>query len=80
MLKVKVKHLEARAEDAKNRNRRNNLGLPEGAEGNDPISFMESLLHTLLPQASFSPQFAVERAHGIPRQRPSGGTPVHPHI
>lgn len=55
-MQVRLKHLESRAEDAKNRNRRNNLrilGLPEGTEGSDTTSFTEKLLHTLFPQAAF---------------------------
>lgn len=57
-LQTKVKALEYRAEDAENRNRRNNLriiGLPEGAEGNNPTSFIEGMLRELLPEARWSP-------------------------
>lgn len=59
-LKTKVKVLEARAEDAENRNRRSNLcilDLPEGAEGGegaDPTTFAERLLQQLHPSARFS--------------------------
>lgn len=56
-LQTKMKTLEAHAEDAENRNRRNNLrivGLPEGTEGKDPTPFTEHLLRTLLPDAWFS--------------------------
>lgn len=65
----RLKHLESRAEDAENRNRRNNLrivGLPEGREGSDTTGYTERLLHTLFPTAAFSPQFVVERAHRMP--------------
>lgn len=68
-LQVKIKALESRVEDNENRSRRNNLkvvGLPEGAEGQDPTAFTETLLHTLLPRASFSKHFAVEKAHRMP--------------
>lgn len=61
-LQTKIKSLETRAEDAENRNRRNNLrivGLPEGTEGTDPTSFTEKLLRELLPQAAFSDVFVV---------------------
>lgn len=54
-LKIKVKHLEARAEDAENRNRHNNLriiGLPEGLEGSDTATFTEILLQALLLHAN----------------------------
>lgn len=77
-LKLKVKHLENRAEDAENRNRRSNLrilGLPEGAEGADPVTFMEGLLPTLLPRATFSPHFSIERAHRMPVTRGPPGAP-----
>lgn len=65
-LKLKIKNLKARVEDAENRNRRNNLhvlGLPEGTEGSDPVALMEHLLPTLLLQATFSPHFSIERVH-----------------
>lgn len=71
-LKTKVKVLEARAEDAENRNRRNNLriiGLPEGAEGSNATTFTMRLLQQLFPSARFSPFFTVERAHRIPSTR-----------
>lgn len=77
-LKLKVKNLEIRAEDAENQNRRNNLqvlGLPEGAEDDDPVAFMEGLLPSLLPRAKFSPHFCIERAHRIPASRGPQGAP-----
>lgn len=77
-LQVKVKALESRAEDGENRSRRNNLrivGLPEGAEGQDPTTFTEHLLRTLLPQAQFSPHFVIERAHRMPPVRGPPGSP-----
>lgn len=60
-LKIRVKALEARAEDAKNRNRRNNLRiqvLPAGAENTNAIGFAECLLQQLLP--SFFSTFCCE--------------------
>lgn len=78
VLNTKVKVLEARAKDAENLNRRNNLrvlGLTEGAEGTDPTAFAERLLQQLLPSACFSPFFMVERAHRIPSTRGPQGAP-----
>lgn len=77
-LQDKMKVMESWAENQENWNRRNNLclvGLPEGAEGRDPAAYTEQLLHTLLPQAAFSPYFAVERAHRIPSARGPPGAP-----
>lgn len=77
MLQLKMKTMDARAEDQENRNCRNNLrlvGLPEGAEGRDPAAYTEQMLHTLLPQEPFSPHFAVERAHRIPSVKGLGGS------
>lgn len=82
-LKIRVKHLELHAEDAENCNRRNNLqiiGLPEGAEGKDTTLFTEQLLRSLLPRATFSPQFVVERAHRICTVRGPQGAPPHTFI
>lgn len=75
-LQTKFKALEYRTEDAKNRNRRNNLrimGLAEGAEGGNPMSFVEDMLRSILPDAHLSPHYAVERAHQVlPKPRPPG--------
>lgn len=54
-LQTKIWALEYKAEDAENRNRKNNLrivGLAEGAEGPNPTFFVENLLRTLLPVLS----------------------------
>lgn len=77
-MQVRMKAMESRAEDQENRNRRNNLrvvGLPEGTEGQDPAAYIEQMLCTFLPQAPFSPHFAVERAHGMPSGKGPPGTP-----
>lgn len=77
-LHTKIRALEYKAEDAKNRNRRNNLhiiGLAEGVEGPHPTDFVEKFLRTLLPSAQFPPFYAVEREHCIP---PKPGPPGSP--
>lgn len=77
-VQVLLKNLEAKSEDAENRNRHNNLriiGLPEGTEGQDTPAFTECLLRTLFPQAPFSPHFVVERAHRMPPNRGPPGAP-----
>lgn len=56
-LQAKLKALEYKADDAENRNRRNNLcivGLA-GVEGTNPTQFEEDLLLNLLLNAQFSP-------------------------
>lgn len=66
-------------DDAENRNRRNNLrivGMAEGAEGPNPIVFVEDLLRNLLPNAQYSPYYTVKRAHRVPpRPGPVGSPP-----
>lgn len=77
-LQVRVKHLEVKAEDSENQNRRNNLwiiGLPEGSEGPDTSAYTERLLRSLFPQVAFSSYFAVERAHRMPPARGPPGAP-----
>lgn len=57
-LQVRVRSPESRAEDAKNRNRRNNLrivGLPEGSEGPDPAAYTELLLRHFSPRRPSRP-------------------------
>lgn len=70
-----------RADDLENRLRRNNLrilGLPERTEGQHPCEFMEQWLKELLPDARFSPLFAIERAHRVPARPPPPGAPPRP--
>lgn len=79
-LHSKVRALEYKMDDAKNKNWRNNLrvvGLPEGVEGKNPTVFVEDLLCSLLPVAQFSSHYyAVERAHRIsPAPNPVGSSP-----
>ncbi|XP_068111018.1 uncharacterized protein [Hyperolius riggenbachi] len=80
----RLTQLESRAEDAENRNRRNNLrivGIPEGAEGSDAVSFLEELLQQLLPDAKLSKFFAIERAHRLAtRKKNPPGAPPRPMI
>lgn len=76
--KMRVNFLESRGEDAKNRNRRNNLcivGLTEGAGGTDPTTFSEWLLHSLLSQTPFSAHFMVKRVQRMSAARPRMGGP-----
>lgn len=75
-LQVKMKVMESHAEDQENRNNLCLVGLPEGAEGRDPAAYTEQLLCILLPQAAFSPYFAVERAHRMPSARGPPGAPL----
>lgn len=79
MIQTKIKALEYRAEDAENRNRRNNLhivGLAGGSEGANPTCFVEDMLRNLLPDARLPPHYAVERAHRIPpKPGPLGAPP-----
>lgn len=72
----KVKALEYKVDNAKNRNQINSLriiGLAEGVEGQNLTVFVEDLL----PDAHFSPYYAVERAHRVPlKPNPMGDHPV----
>lgn len=62
-----------------NRLRRCNLsfvGLPEGAEGSDPPTFLENLLISTFGRPEFYPSFVVERAHRLAaRPPPPQGAP-----
>lgn len=72
-----------RADDLENRLRRNNLrilGLPERSEGQHPCEFIERWLKELLPEAQFSPLFAVERAHRVPARPLPPGAPPRPFL
>ena len=70
-----------RAEDFENRLRRNNVrivGLPEKVEGRDPTAYVEGWLLDIFGKNSFSPLFAVERAHRVPARPPAPGGPPRP--
>lgn len=68
----------AKQDDMENRLRRCNLrfvGLPEGAEGSDPSTFLENLLTSTFGRAEFSTSFVVERAHRLASRPPPQGAP-----
>ena len=77
----RVRFLEGRAEDAEGRARRSNLrivGLPEGAEGRDPLPYMEEWLKSFMPAGTLSPFYSIERAHRVPGRCPVPGAPPRP--
>ena len=68
--------LAARAEDAENRARCNNLrfvGFPEGVEGGAVESFLESWLRSWMPAQVLSACFVLERAHRSLQRKPPVG-------
>lgn len=78
-LKGMVDALQRRADDAEDRQRRNNVrvvGLPEGAEGTVTTTFAEQFFKSLLTLGDLPPTYIVERAHRVPTgARPSGAPP-----
>uniref|UniRef100_H3AJF9 L1 transposable element RRM domain-containing protein n=1 Tax=Latimeria chalumnae TaxID=7897 RepID=H3AJF9_LATCH len=71
-----VHQLREKCDDLENRARRLNLrivGLPEGIEGRDPISFLEKLLVEVLGEGTFPGRVEIERAHRALRPRPKEG-------
>lgn len=73
-----IQQLLLKQDDLENRARRNNLrfiGLPEGAEGASPATFLEELLVTTYGRAEFSQAFIVERVHRMPAKKPPPGAP-----
>ena len=80
-LEERVRYLEGRAEDAEGRNRRSNLrivGMPEGAEGPDPMRFLEDWIKSFMPADSLTSFFTIERAHRVPGRRLPPGSPPRP--
>lgn len=64
-----VRSLQHRADDAEDRQRRNNVrvvGLPEGAEGDKTAMFAEQFFKQILQLADLPPTYVVERAHRVP--------------
>lgn len=78
-LQAMVKSLQSRAEEAEDRQRRNNVrvvGLPEGAEGSQTAAFAELFFKRLLDLGELPPTYVVERAHRVPMgRRPPGEYP-----
>lgn len=77
-LQRQIQQLAQKHDDLENRSRRSNLrfiGLPEGAEGTDPATFLEKLLINTYGRDTFSTTFVVERAHRMPARRPPEGAP-----
>uniref|UniRef100_H3AU28 L1 transposable element RRM domain-containing protein n=1 Tax=Latimeria chalumnae TaxID=7897 RepID=H3AU28_LATCH len=71
-----VHRLREKCDDLENRVRCSNLrivGLPEGIEGRDPISFIEKLLVEVLGEETFPGRVEIERAHRALRPHPKEG-------
>ncbi|MGH0122104.1 UNVERIFIED_CONTAM: hypothetical protein FKN15_013023 [Acipenser sinensis] len=66
--KADITQLQARLAELEDRNRRSNLrlvGLPEGEEGDDPISFLQHNLPLWFPSLPSKGVIEIERAHRI---------------
>lgn len=74
-LQKKVHELTLKLDDLENRHRRSNLrliGLPEGTEGGDAVSFLQTWLPEVLGTDALPSPIIIERAHRLPgRQAPN---------
>lgn len=78
-LQCQVKILMALSDDTENRLRQNNMqvvGLPEGAEGDNPATFAESLFKQVLNLQRVSSAYQVERVHRVPNGVRIPGAPA----
>lgn len=76
-----ITQLIAKQDEMENRMRRCNIhliGLPEGAEGKDPSTYLEQLLISTYGHEAISPMLTVERAHRMPARPPPMGAPLAP--
>lgn len=67
-----ARSLQHRADDAEDRQRRNNMrvmGLPEGAEGAKPVLFAEQFFKALLSLGDLPPTYVGERDIGFPLEQ-----------
>lgn len=70
-LKITTKSMNAlynKVDNLENRFCRNNIclvGVPERAEGCNPVSFFESWLANIFGKEKLSPLFAIEQAHRV---------------
>ncbi|XP_053115644.1 protein KRBA1 isoform X3 [Hemicordylus capensis] len=63
-----VRRMEGRCRTLENRSRRNNLrmlGLPEGLEGSDAVSFLQKSLHAMLGLPLEAPALEIESARRV---------------
>lgn len=77
-LESKNKTLEDKLVDLETRSRLNNLrlvGLPEGAEGRDPCSFLEKWIPEVLNAVTLQSSGIIERAHRIGPMKDSKAPP-----
>ncbi len=77
-LESKNKNLEDKLVDLETRSRLNNLrlvGLPEGAEGQDPCSFLEKWIPEVLNAVMLQSSGIIERAHRIGPMKDSKAPP-----
>ncbi|KAK7896592.1 hypothetical protein WMY93_021917 [Mugilogobius chulae] len=75
-----LKVLQQKTDDLENRGRRKNLvlmGLPEKAEGPNPLKFVQNMLSKWLNINTDSP-IELERAHRILKPFPADGKPARP--
>uniref|UniRef100_A0A8C7XN71 L1 transposable element RRM domain-containing protein n=1 Tax=Oryzias sinensis TaxID=183150 RepID=A0A8C7XN71_9TELE len=77
-LEKRNKALEDKLVDMETRSRLNNIrvvGLPEGAEGPDPCSFLENWLADALDMGPLRAPLVLERAHRVGPRRATGDPP-----
>ncbi|KAJ1176280.1 hypothetical protein NDU88_001562 [Pleurodeles waltl] len=75
-------HLHSRLSDREDRSRRNNirlLGIPEGIEGTDILSYLRDMLPKLT-NSTFDPPLEFQRAHRLSPKRQDGKGRPHPII
>ncbi len=74
--KAEVDDLRDKLEDLENRSRRNNaqlVGVPEGKEAGDMVTFLQRLLKSVLGWDDAMDPPEIERAHRAPAPRPNPG-------
>ncbi|KAJ1211708.1 hypothetical protein NDU88_007064 [Pleurodeles waltl] len=77
-LTERIQKFEHRAEDAVGHSRRNNVcivGVPEGVEAPDVVTYLESWARSLLAERPLTMFFELERAHRVPARKPVLGRP-----
>lgn len=78
---LQIAALLSKVDDLENRSRRSNIrlvGVPEKAEGRDPVAFLESWLSDTVGKDLLSPFFAIERSHRVPTRPLPPGAPPRP--
>ncbi|RXN17961.1 putative transposase element L1Md-A101/L1Md-A102/L1Md-A2 [Labeo rohita] len=79
-LQTENRDLKLKLDDLENRSRRQNvriIGIPEGSEGHNPVTFVSSMLTELFGEDAFERPPEIDRAHRVGQKPQRNSFPRH---